>query len=138
MRWAAAWLGAALGMAALDSIWLTLAADRLYRPRIGAIMLDEGFRLAPALAFYAIYVFGVVLFAVAPTAAASWRNTALRGALLGLVCYATYDLTNQATLAVWSTTVTLADIAWGVVLTCAAALSGRLGLRLAGAKVTGG
>ena len=139
MRWVAAYVGAALGMAALDPIWLTLAGDRLYRPRIGQVMMAEGFRVAPALAFYAIYVLGVVVFAVAPTLSASWRRTALSGALLGVVCYATYDLTNQATLVVWSTTVTLADMAWGAVLTLAAAVAGRFAHQFAvGRKVTAG
>lgn len=74
---------------------------------------------AAAAVFYVIYTVGVVFFVVTPALAGSlsvWQ-VVLRGALFGLVAYATYDLTNQATLANWSTIVTVVDLIWGAVLT---------------------
>lgn len=108
----------------LDAIWLTTMADRLYRPALGRLMLDR-FEVMPALAFYAIYLVGVIIFAVMPGLESRRWTTALGfGALLGLVAYATYDLTNQATLRDWPWRVTLADLGWGTVVTAVAAAAG--------------
>jgi uncharacterized membrane protein len=105
----------------LDAIWLTTMADRLYRPAIGHLMLDR-FAIWPALAFYAIYVAGVVVFAVSPALAGGrWMSALGKGALLGLCAYATYDLTNQATLKGWPWHLTLADLCWGSFVTAASA-----------------
>jgi uncharacterized membrane protein len=121
-----AYVAAALVMLGLDSVWLTLTADRLYRPLIGELMLD-GFRPAPAIAFYALYLVGIVVFAIRPAfATGRWTTALVSGALFGLVAYGVYDLTNQATLKIWSTTITLADMAWGSVLTALAASAGYL------------
>ena len=96
-------------------------ADRLYRPALGHWM-QEPFAVGPALAFYAIYFVGVVVFAVAPALAGRrWRVAFGLGALLGLVAYATYDLTNQATLKDWPWHVTLADLVWGTMVTAVSA-----------------
>jgi uncharacterized membrane protein len=120
----AAYIAAAVGMLALDSIWLTLTAKTLYRPLLGDLMLD-GFRVAPAIAFYALYLCGLVIFAVRPALAARrWTAALVAGALFGLCAYGTYDLTNQATLKIWSTTITLADMAWGATLSAIAASLG--------------
>ena len=117
---------AALVMLGLDAIWLTLTADRLYRPLTGDMMLD-GFRAAPAIAFYALYVCAIVIFAIRPALKTGrWTTALVNGALFGLFAYATYDLTNQATLKIWSTTITVADMAWGCVLTAVSATSGYL------------
>ena len=106
---------------ALDAVWLTTMADRLYRPALGHLMLDR-FELAPAIAFYLVYVAGVVVFAVKPGLERRRWTTALGlGALLGFVAYATYDLTNQATLRDWPWRVTLADLCWGTLVTALAA-----------------
>lgn len=111
----------ALIFLALDAIWLTLMADRLYRPALGVLM-RERFALGPAAAFYLIYVLGVVVFAVAPgLSQRSWPSALALGALLGFVAYATYDLTNQATLKGWPWQVTLADLCWGTVVTAVSA-----------------
>ncbi|MBO9514900.1 MAG: DUF2177 family protein [Variovorax sp.] len=123
-QFAVAWIASALAMLALDAVWLTVMADRLYRAAIGHLMADH-FDVLPAVAFYLVYLTGVVLFAVAPgLAERRWRVAAQRGAMFGLVAYATYDLTNQATLAAWSWRVTFADLAWGTCLTAAAATAG--------------
>ncbi len=115
------YLSTALVFLALDAVWLTVMADRLYRPAIGSIMLEQ-FALAPAVIFYVIYIVGVVVFAVAPSLVTGRWTTALAlGALLGLMAYATYDLTNQATLKNWSWTVTIADLCWGTFVTAVSA-----------------
>jgi len=112
-----AYLAAAVAMLGLDSIWLTLTADTLYRPILGDLMLDR-FRLGPAIAFYALYLCGALIFAVRPALAARrWTTALLFGALFGFFAYATYDLTNQATLKNWSSAISAADMAWGAILT---------------------
>ena len=92
---------------ALDAVWLLTMYERLYRPAIGHLLRD-GFAIAPAVAFYALYILGVVVFAVLPGQASGRASVAAaRGALFGLIAYATYDLTNQATLRDWPWHVTL-------------------------------
>ena len=109
---------------ALDAAWLTTMADRLYRPALGRLLLDR-FELLPAIAFYAVYLVGVLVFAVLPGLESRRWTTALGlGALLGFVAYATYDLTNQATLRDWPWQVTIADLCWGTLATGVAAAVG--------------
>ncbi len=103
---------------ALDAVWLTLMAQRLYRPAIGHLM-REGFDVAAAGIFYVLYIAGVTLLAVLP--AQRLRGAWARGALFGLVAYGTYDLTNQATLQDWPWQVTLIDLAWGAWVTSTSA-----------------
>lgn len=122
--WISAALATAISFLALDSIWLSFAASRLYRPRLGSLLLER-FNVAPAVAFYSIYLAGILVFAVAPALATGrWTTALLRGAMLGLVAYSTYDLTNQATLRGWSATVTIADLCWGSSVTAIAATIG--------------
>ena len=92
-------------------------ADEIYRPEIGALLMD-GWRPAPALFFYALYMLGIQIFAIAPAlTAGKWQVAAQWGAMFGFFCYMTYDLTNHATMKIWSTKVTLLDIAWGTLAT---------------------
>lgn len=106
---------------ALDAVWLVTTYDRLYRPAIGHLLRD-GFALAPAVAFYALYIVGLLVFAVLPGQTSGRAAVAAaRGALFGLVAYATYDLTNQATLRDWPWHVTLIDLCWGALASAAAA-----------------
>ena len=121
MKWIIAYVGAALAFGALDSLWLRWAAPNLYRPVIGEIM-TESVRIGAAAAFYLIYIAGMVWFAVRPgLASGSVASAMLNGALLGALCYATFDLTSQAVMKVWATHITLMDIAWGTFATAAAA-----------------
>ena len=120
MTWIVAFVAAAIAFGVLDALWLGWAGDNFYRPRLGD-MLADSFRMAPALIFYVAYIAGIVWFAVRPGLAGGVGTAALNGALLGALCYATYDLTNQATLRQWSTTVTIADICWGAFATAVAA-----------------
>lgn len=109
---------------AIDFIWLTAMADRLYRPALGD-MLASQFRPLPAASFYLIYAAGLTFLAVRPGLMAGRPMASfVHGAVLGLVAYATYDLTNQATLKNWSTLLTLADLAWGTFLSATAAWVG--------------
>ena len=120
MTWIVAAITAALVFGALDAVWLSWAGPNFYRPRLGDILADN-FRVMPALLFYAAYIAAIVWFAVRPGLSLGSGAAALNGALLGAICYATYDLTNQATMRTWSTTVTVADIAWGAFATAVAA-----------------
>ena len=115
------YLSVAVIMVGIDAIWLSLTATRLYRAQLGDLMLEKPV-IAPAVLFYLLYVVGVVVLVVLPALTArSWGFALTRGALLGCVAYATYDLTNQATMRGWSQTITLVDLAWGTVLTATAA-----------------
>lgn len=129
MKYALAYVITALAFGGLDAIWLGTMANRFYRPRIGELMADK-VALAPAAIFYALYIAGIVYFAVRPALAGTWRDAIAPAAMLGLVAYATYDLTNQATLRVWATEISIADIAWGVFATTAAAVAGAIGTGL--------
>jgi uncharacterized membrane protein len=102
----------------IDAFWLGLVAPRFYRSQIGHLMADKAI-LSAALIFYLLYMVGLVFFVVAPGMSMSTREVILRGALFGLVAYATYDLTNLATLRDWPVFVTVVDLVWGTFLTAA-------------------
>ncbi len=124
LKFGLAYLSTAVVFAVMDFIWLSATAERLYRPLIGSLMADK-VRLGPAVAFYLIYMGGTVFFAVWPALKSGSIATALiYGAVLGVVAYATYDLTNMATLKVWSMKITLIDLVWGAFATAMAAAAG--------------
>jgi len=123
MKFIVAWIATAIVFVGLDAVWLSQVAPRLVPPLIGEL-LSNTVQPAPAIAFYLIYLTGIVLLAVLPAEQGGARRALYRGAILGLVAYATYDLTNQATLRVWSTTITVADLAWGTIITAIAAAAG--------------
>lgn len=107
---------------AIDSLWLGLVAPSFYRSQIGHLMRDSPNFLAAGL-FYLLFVYGMVFFAVEPGVRGhSLWQAALRGALFGLVTYATYDLTNHATLTDWPVLMTVVDMAWGTFLSAAVTL----------------
>jgi uncharacterized membrane protein len=117
MPWVIAYITCAITFGVLDAFWLRWAVPNLYQPVIGEIM-GEGVRWGAAISFYMIYIAGMVWFAVKPGVESGSVITALiNGALLGGLCYATFDLTSQAVLKVWATHVSLADIAWGAFAT---------------------
>lgn len=124
MRYLYAYLGSGVVMAILDAIWLTQVGPRLYRPAIGELLAPRpDFRAA--VVFYLIYVAGIVILAVTPALReGSAQKALISGAVLGFIAYATYDLTNQATMRVWPVHVSVIDMAWGTCLTAAAALGG--------------
>jgi uncharacterized membrane protein len=107
-----------LPMLAVDAVWLAVMSKRFYAARIGSLMSDSP-RVAPAVVFYLIYALGPTVLVVirAVNHNTGYPRVFLLGALLGLVAYATYDLTNQATLKVWPSMVTVVDLLWGALLT---------------------
>ena len=115
-----------LVMGGLDFFWLTTASQGLYQKDLGALLADNP-NMVVAVIFYVIYILGIQIFAVRPAlATGDWKTAALYGALFGFFCYATYDLTNMATMKVWTLRVTLLDIAWGTILTGLTASAGAL------------
>jgi uncharacterized membrane protein len=123
-RYAFAYLATGIAFALIDSVWLKTMSVRLYRVEIGELLAD-GFRLAPAIAFYLLYILGMMIFAVGPAMQnGSWKTALCYGAAFGFFAYMTYDLTNFATLRVWSLKVTILDMIWGTVLTGLAAAAG--------------
>ncbi|MBV4474940.1 DUF2177 family protein [Pseudomonas botevensis] len=107
----------------LDGLWLGVLMAPTYRELLGSLMLEKPL-LVPAAVFYCLYVFGCAVFVVMP--APTWQHAARMGALLGLVAYGTYDLTNWATLHGWSFQVSLMDWAWGTLATVVACTVGFL------------
>lgn len=120
----AAYAATLVVLAACDFVWLGTMGSAVYRPRLGALLLERPVLWAAAL-FYLIYAAGVVLFAVAPALALhSWARAAVLGALFGFFAYATYDLTNLATVRSWSGLVAVLDIGWGALLSAIGASAG--------------
>lgn len=110
-----------LVMVALDLAWLGGVARDFYKSRMGDLMdIQYGW----AVAFYLMYVVGILFFA--STGQTSWQSVLLYGALFGFFAYATYDLTNMATLKGWSVTLSAADMAWGTFVTGVSATAGFL------------
>jgi uncharacterized membrane protein len=117
-RFVIAFAAAAGTFLLLDAAWLWIMAPRLYRPALGHVMRED-FGLLAAAAFYVIYLTGVVVFVVRDATDA--RAVLRRGGFFGFVCYATYDLTNQATVVGWPWHVTFIDLAWGAWVTAVSA-----------------
>jgi uncharacterized membrane protein len=130
-KYGIAYLSTGVAFAALDALWLSRMGPTFYRSQIGDLMADKP-RFDAAIAFYLLYLAAIVFFAVAPAFAhqGGWKTAAGYGAAFGFFAYATYDLTNQATLKVWPLKLTLVDMAWGTVLTGVAATVGYLVTRV--------
>jgi uncharacterized membrane protein len=100
----------------IDLVWLSLIARKFYAQYLGYLMKTNVNFLAAGL-FYLLFVVGLVVFSVLPALEKdSWTQALFLGALLGLVSYATYDLTNLATIKDWPLVVTIVDMVWGTVL----------------------
>ena len=107
---------------AIDMVWLGVIAVDFYDERIGHLMGPVNW--PAALLFYLVYIGGIVFFAVRPALAGTGsqiKTALLQGAVLGFVAYATYDLTNLATLRDWPLDMVVIDLVWGTVLTGAVA-----------------
>lgn len=115
----------AIVLFAIDMLWLRVIAMNWYQQGIGHLMAADVKLWAGAL-FYLLYPVGLVLFAVEPGlgAAGPWRAAALAAAF-GLFAYATYDLTNLATLKDWPLALSVVDVAWGAFASALAATAGR-------------
>ncbi len=115
-------------MLALDLLWLGVIAKPLYQQGIGHLMAERP-NLAVAALFYALFPVGLMIFAVAPNGLMSgWGKTITAAALFGFFTYATYDLTNLATLKNWPVALALMDVIWGVVVSAASAAAGKIAL----------
>lgn len=100
----------------IDMIWLVLVAKNFYQQQIGFLMKPDVNWLA-AIIFYLLFIVGLVVFVISPAVEKnSWIHALLYGAFFGLITYATYDLTNLATLKDWPVLVTVVDLIWGTVL----------------------
>jgi uncharacterized membrane protein len=130
-KYLAAYLAAALVMVVLDMLWLGVVARQTYQQAIGHLMAESP-RIPAAIVFYVVYSVGLLVFAVAPHAGdPGWGRTLLMGALFGFFAYATYDLTNLATLRGWPIRLSLIDMAWGTVISAASAGAGKLAMNWA-------
>src|SRR6476646_241633 len=113
---AIAYLVAAPIFFAIDMIWLGAMTPRFYKPILGDISL-QNVNFPPAVIFYLLFPVGLIIFAIEPALkSASWQTAMTYGALFGFFAYATYDLTNNATLRNWTFSLTAVDIAWGSLL----------------------
>jgi len=132
MQYLAAYLVTAVIFLFIDFLWLGYIAKSFYFSRLGDLLADKP-NLAVAAVFYAVYVIGVVIFAVGPALqSGTWKTALIYGALFGFFCYATYDFTNLATLKDWPVTVAVVDVIWGTVLTGVSALLGYVIVRQVG------
>jgi len=109
---------------AIDAVWLTLIAKNFYTKYIGHLMSAQP-NLIPALIFYLLYIVGLVIFVIQPALEQdSLMKVLALGALFGLCAYATYDLTNVATLKNWPYIVVFVDLAWGMTVTTIVSVAG--------------
>jgi len=100
----------------IDMVWLVLVAKKFYQEQIGFLM-KPGINWLVAIIFYFLFIAGLVIFVISPAVEKhSWVHALIFGALFGLITYATYDLTNLATLKDWPLLVTVVDLIWGTVL----------------------
>ncbi len=120
-----AYAGALIAFLALDALWLGLVAKSFYASQLGDLMREKPGFVAAGV-FYLAYVGGVVYFVVLPalTSASPLRAAVINGALLGLLAYGTYDMTNYATLKGWPALLVVIDLTWGAVITATAAACG--------------
>jgi len=119
-----AYICAAVTFISLDFLWLRFLAMDFYEKHLGALLLDE-INTPVAVGFYLIYLIGVLIFAIVPVLKNGQPKHALMyGALFGFFAYATYDMTNMATLKNWPVFLSVVDIGWGVTVTGLSALAG--------------
>jgi uncharacterized membrane protein len=108
---------------AIDMLWIGVVAKDFYRTQIGALMKTD-INWVAAFICYLIFITGLVIFVIAPAVEKdSWTHALIFGALFGLVCYATYDLTNLAVAKDWPLLVTIVDLAWGAFLAAAVSVA---------------
>ncbi len=114
----------------IDFFWITRFARQFYADQMGDLLAAKP-NIGAAAAFYLVYLVGVVVFAVAPALKAGSITTALiYGGLFGFIAYATYDMTNYATLKNWPLPVTIVDLVWGTCLTAVCAAAGYWGTQM--------
>ncbi len=120
MSWVVRYIAALIVLVVGDALWLSYFAQAVFRPTLGAILLDDP-RWAAIVLFYLAYSAGILIFATKPAAQTGSAWTAIAyGALFGLFAYGTYDATNLATIKAWTIRLSCIDTAWGALLTALA------------------
>ena len=128
LRYSIAYVVTAVVFLGFDYIWLNRAIG-FYRNSLGDLLAEKP-NLSAAVALYLIYFVGIVVFSVMPAARdEAWMSAILLGGLLGLVAFATYDLTNLATLSRWPLIVVVVDMVWGTFVTALSSLAGFIAIR---------
>lgn len=128
IKYLVAYAATAVVMVALDLLWLGIIAQPLYQQGLGHLMAAQP-NVVAAVIFYAVFVLGLMVFSVAAQAStAGWSKTLGAAALFGFFTYATYDLTNLATLKSWPIGLSLLDMAWGVLVSTLSAAAGKAAL----------
>ncbi len=121
-RYLVAYAATAVVLVAIDLLWLGLIARPMYQRGIGHLMAERP-NMGVAVVFYLVFSAGLLMFAVVP--GGSWRQVLVAAALFGFFTYATYDLTNLATLKNWPMSLTVIDLSWGIFVSTIAAAAGK-------------
>ena len=132
MQYVVGYVASAVVFFGLDLLWLGVVARSFYVRQLGELLSPQPVMSVAGL-FYAVYVGGIVLFAVTPALQAqSWLTALVLGVLLGVVAYGTYDMTNLSTIRNWPALMSVVDWVWGSLLTGVAATAGYLAVRWSG------
>src|SRR3954471_15312999 len=131
-RYAVLYMATLVVLIPIDFLFLGLVAKSFFTSQLGDML--GAIRLTPAILFYLLYVAGILIF-VSGSADATWRSTLLYGALFGLFCYATFDLTSLSLLRHWTWPVAIVDIAWGAVVTAVSSTAGLIIANWLGPKI---
>ena len=124
MEYAATYIATLVLFLSIDAVWIKTVMRPIFERDIGTIMLAEP-RMGAALAFFVLYLAGLIFFAVVPAVEdGSWKIAALYGSLLGVIAYGTYETTNYATLKGWTLRMLVIDILWGASLSAVMAVVG--------------
>jgi uncharacterized membrane protein len=124
-RYSILYLATLIAIVPIDFLFLGTVAKSFFASQVGDMLGD--IRLAPAILFYLLYVMGILIF-VSGSTTATWQSTLLYGALFGLFCYATFELTSLSLLKHWTWPVVVVDVGWGTFVT---AVSATIGLVIA-------
>jgi uncharacterized membrane protein len=123
-KWLASYVLTSIVFFAIDMVWLGFLAKNLYRKHLFGLLADQ-VNWTAAIVFYLLFIVGIFVFVIMPAVEKNSLITALwLGAFFGIVTYATYDLTNLATLKNWPVAIVFIDIAWGAVLTSLVSMAG--------------
>ncbi len=129
LKYSGIYLAALVAFLIIDGLWLGVVARGFYADQLGQLLRPSP-NWGVAGLFYVFYVVGIIVFAVMPAhAQQSWMMAVGYGALLGLIAYGTYDLTNLATIRDWPVTMSIVDMIWGGVLTATVSLAGYFAAR---------
>jgi uncharacterized membrane protein len=120
-RYSILYLATLIAIVPIDFLFLGTVAKGFFTSEVGDMLGD--IRLAPAILFYLLYVVGILIFVSGPITA-TWQSTLLYGALFGLFCYATFELTSLSLLKHWTWPVVVVDVCWGTFVTAVSATIG--------------